>query len=35
MPVKVTVPAARAYEYYDPDRQGHGKAVKMTVTARP
>jgi uncharacterized protein YfaS (alpha-2-macroglobulin family) len=34
MPVKVTVPAARAYEYYDPDKQGRTQAVQMTVTQR-
>jgi uncharacterized protein YfaS (alpha-2-macroglobulin family) len=33
-PVKVTVPAARAYEYYDPDKQGRSRTVELTVTGR-
>jgi alpha-2-macroglobulin-like protein len=31
MPVKLTVPPARAYEYYDPSRQGSSPAVRLTV----
>src|SRR5437899_2090289 len=31
MPVKVTVPGARAYEYYDTDKQGFSKPAKLTV----
>lgn len=34
MPVKVAVPAGRAYEYYNPDKQGHAAPARMTVTAR-
>ncbi len=34
MPAQVTVPAARAYEYYDPDRQGFSGTARLTVTAR-
>jgi len=34
MPVKVTSPAARVYEYYDPDKQGFSKATQLTVTPR-
>jgi uncharacterized protein YfaS (alpha-2-macroglobulin family) len=34
MPVKVTVPAARAYEYYDPDRQGISRPSRLTVQER-
>src|SRR5262249_36538724 len=34
MPVKVTAPAARIYEYYDPDKQGHSKSQTVTVTPR-
>jgi hypothetical protein len=34
MPVKVAVPGARVYEYYDPDRQGRSAGVQMTVKAR-
>jgi uncharacterized protein YfaS (alpha-2-macroglobulin family) len=29
MPVKVTVPAGQAYEYYDPDTRGTGGAAKL------
>ena len=32
MPVKVTVPAAKAYEYYDTDKQGRSKTTRLTVT---
>ena len=31
MPVKLTVPAARTYEYYDPDRQASSDTVELTV----
>ena len=34
MPVKLTVPPARAYEYYDPSRRGTSSAVRLTVDAR-
>jgi len=34
LPVKVTVPAARVYEYYDPQKQGRGAEMKMTVKAK-
>jgi hypothetical protein len=34
MPVKVTVPAARVYEYYAPDKQGQTQPLRMTVTPR-
>jgi len=32
MPVKITVPPARAYEYYDPDKQVSSAATSLTVT---
>ena len=35
MPVKVTAPGARVYEYYDPDKQGTSAATRLTVTSRP
>jgi uncharacterized protein YfaS (alpha-2-macroglobulin family) len=31
MPVKLTVPSARAYEYYDPARQATGAIASLTV----
>jgi uncharacterized protein YfaS (alpha-2-macroglobulin family) len=31
MPVKVTAPAARAYEYYDPERGGSTSPVQLSV----
>jgi CD109 antigen len=31
MPVKITIPGARAYEYYNPDRQAASPSVAMTV----
>lgn len=34
MPVKVSVPPARVYEYYDPAKQGRGAAARLTVQAR-
>ena len=34
MPVRITVPPARIYEYYDPDRQGSSKIIKLSVAAR-
>jgi uncharacterized protein YfaS (alpha-2-macroglobulin family) len=33
MPVKITVPPARAYEYYDPDKQVSSTVAYLTVTA--
>jgi len=33
MPVKLTVPPARAYEYYDPARQGSSPPARLTVVA--
>jgi uncharacterized protein YfaS (alpha-2-macroglobulin family) len=33
-PVKVSVPAARVYEYYNPDKQAVSETKRMTVTAR-
>jgi uncharacterized protein YfaS (alpha-2-macroglobulin family) len=33
-PVKVSVPAARVYEYYNPDKQAVSATRQMTVTAR-
>jgi hypothetical protein len=35
VPGKVSVPPARAYEYYDPDKQGTSAATRLTVTSRP
>jgi hypothetical protein len=32
MPANVTAAGARAYEYYDPDRQGQSPAVRLKVT---
>lgn len=34
MPVKVTAPAARAYEYYDPSRNATSRAVRLTVMGK-
>ena len=34
MPVKLTVPSARAYEYYDPAREGSSPAVRLTVVGK-
>jgi hypothetical protein len=34
MPVRLTVPPARAYEYYDPSRQGASSAKRLTVVAK-
>jgi uncharacterized protein YfaS (alpha-2-macroglobulin family) len=34
MSVKLTVPSARAYEYYDPAREGSSPKVKVTVSAK-
>jgi len=34
MPVKLTVPPARVYEYYDPARQGSSPAARLTVVAK-
>jgi hypothetical protein len=33
MPVKLTVPAAVAYEYYDPAKRGTSATAEMTVVA--
>jgi alpha-2-macroglobulin-like protein len=33
MPVKITVPAARAHEYYDPDKQVSSTVAYLTVAA--
>jgi uncharacterized protein YfaS (alpha-2-macroglobulin family) len=33
MPVQITAPGARVYEYYDPDRQGRSPDVRLTVRA--
>jgi hypothetical protein len=35
MPVRLTVPPARVYEYYNPSRQGVGPAVSLTVLSGP
>lgn len=34
MPVKLTVPAALVYEYYDPDVRGRGEPLKLVVTEK-
>ena len=34
MPVKITAAPARAYEYYDPDRQASSTVAHLTVTAK-
>jgi uncharacterized protein YfaS (alpha-2-macroglobulin family) len=34
LPVKVTAPAARVYEYYDPQKQGVGTTAQLTVKPR-
>jgi CD109 antigen len=34
MPVKVAVAGARAYEYYDPDKEGRSPGERLTVKAR-
>ena len=31
MPVKVTVPDAEAYEYYDPGKRANGGSVQLEV----
>ncbi len=33
-PEKAKEPAAKAYEYYDPDKRAASRATRMTVTAR-
>jgi len=33
MPVKITAPGARAYEYYDPDKRAASVPVRLTVVA--
>jgi hypothetical protein len=35
MPVKLTVPPARAYEYYDPQRQGASTSTQLVVDSAP
>ena len=35
MPVKVTVPAGRVYQYYDPDKQGRSVPASLTVVQKP
>ncbi len=35
MPVNVAVPGARAYEYYDPDRQGRSPGTQLVVKPLP
>jgi uncharacterized protein YfaS (alpha-2-macroglobulin family) len=34
MPVQVTAPAGRAYEYYNPDQRGQSQPVRLTVRPR-
>ena len=34
MPVKVTVPAASVYEYYDPSRRGSDRPARIAVRGR-
>ena len=34
MPAKVAAAGARAYEYYDPDKQGSSAGTRLTVNAR-
>jgi hypothetical protein len=34
MPVEITVPPGRAYEYYDPDTKGRSQPVKLRVSQR-
>jgi hypothetical protein len=34
MPVKVTVPAGRAYQYYDPDKQGRSAPAQLAVVQK-
>jgi hypothetical protein len=34
MPVKLTVPSARAYEYYAPSRQGSSPTMQLTVNGK-
>ena len=31
MPLKITVPAARAYEYYDPEQQAYSAPAPLDV----
>jgi uncharacterized protein YfaS (alpha-2-macroglobulin family) len=31
MPLKITTPSARAYEYYNPDRQAYSAPVQLEV----
>jgi len=32
MPVKITVPPAQAYEYYDPDSKGTSRPAQLRAT---
>jgi uncharacterized protein YfaS (alpha-2-macroglobulin family) len=34
LPVRVSVPPARVYEYYDPGRQGSSAAARLTAAGR-
>ena len=34
MPARITAPAARAYEYYDPDKSGTSRITLLTVTGK-
>ena len=34
MPVKITVPPAQVYEYYDPDTKGSSQPASLRVTQR-
>jgi uncharacterized protein YfaS (alpha-2-macroglobulin family) len=34
LPANVAVPSARAYEYYDPAKQAHSLAARLTVSGR-
>jgi hypothetical protein len=34
MPVKLTVPSARVYEYYDPTQEGSSSTVNLTVSSK-
>jgi hypothetical protein len=34
MPLRITAPAARAYQYYDPDKNGSSRTTPFTVTGK-
>ncbi len=34
MPLKITIPGAKIYEYYDPDKKGSSPDMKISVKAR-